>query len=133
MGGDDQLAQALVADAMAGAEIIKQVPAFDAQPCLQRVRGIAIDAGMDHFAVARTGLHAEMGILLQNECVQAAVRQYAGDSQAHGPGADHGCVATILIHGDSVSRFPFRFLMEPRQPPRGLRSFLGAHFNRSAS
>ena len=57
--GDDQLAEAAMLDAMVPAIVIEHVAAGDAEPGPQAAGGV-IDAGMDHLAVARGDLAADV-------------------------------------------------------------------------
>ncbi len=103
---DDQLAQPSVRHAMAGAKIIQQVFAYDAELRLQRTLGI-IDAGMDHLTVAGAGLHADMVVLFQDDGVQPIQRQPARDRQPHRTGADD--------HRFSFKTFHLCFLPRKRE------------------
>ena len=94
----DQLAAALVADAALGAVGIELVAPLNAQPRLQRALRV-IQAGMDHFAVARTGAGADGIGRFQQHHFAPLEGQRPRHGQAHHARADHH-------HIDPIHHFP---------------------------
>lgn len=101
-GGDDELAQTLVADAARRAVLIEQVLAAHAQAGLQAA-GRIVDAGMDDFGVARAGAGADGFGGFGHQHFAARQGQGAGDGQADDAGADDDAI-DIRIHGVQVWR-----------------------------
>ncbi len=85
--GDDQLAQAAMLDAMLAAIVIEHVAAGDAEPGLQAAGGV-VDAGMDHLAVARGDLAADVIGGFQYQGLAPGLGQGARDGEPHHAGAD---------------------------------------------
>lgn len=77
-GGHDQLAQPLVRNAAFGAIGVQQVLAAHAQAGLEAARGV-IDAGVDHFGIARAGAGADGLGGLGHQHLAARLGQGAGD------------------------------------------------------
>jgi len=97
-GGDDQLAAAAVLDAALGAVAVEQSVAFDAQPRLQRPRGV-IEAGVDHFAVAGAGDRAEGVGRFEDHDIAPGQGQRARRGQSDHTGTNHEGVN--LVHAQA--------------------------------
>jgi hypothetical protein len=93
-GGDDQLADAAVADAARLAIVIEPLAPGHAQPCLPAA-GRIVDAGVDDLAVARAGFAADGVAALEQDDLAATARESAGDGQPDDSGADDDAVDLI--------------------------------------
>ena len=93
--GDDQLAAALVADAMIGAIGVELLPARHAQPRLERALGI-VDAGVNDFRIARTGVRAYGAFGLKHNDFAPGHGKGTGHGKTHHPGANDNGVN--LLH-----------------------------------
>ena len=77
------------------AELVHQLAAFDAQPRLQRA-GRIVDAGVDHAAVVRAGVHARARMPLEHADRSAASPRCArADARPVTPAADDGDVDAV--------------------------------------
>ncbi|MOA22557.1 hypothetical protein D3C78_1431200 [compost metagenome] len=101
VGGDDELAQALVRHAAFGAIGVQQMLAAHAQARLQAARGV-VDAGMDDFGIARAGAGADGLGGFGHQHFAAGLRQRARDGQADHARADHDAIH-ISAHGAFLS------------------------------
>src|SRR5580704_8120255 len=81
-------------DAALGAIAVEKIPAGTAQPRLERV-GFVVDAGMNDFAVARAGVHAELAFAFENEHLTAGARQRSGRRESDDPRADHDAIDVV--------------------------------------
>ncbi|MCY1544893.1 hypothetical protein D9M68_808030 [compost metagenome] len=86
--GDDQLAAPAVSDSAFRTIGVQQRPAPHTQPRLERTLGI-VDAGVNHFAVARTRAGADGRLALQHHHLAPGQRQRTGHRQPDHAGADH--------------------------------------------
>lgn len=86
--GDGELAATTMGDAVHLTIAIQKLLAGNAQRGLERC-GRVVNAGMNHLAVARTGVHAELPLALGDDHFPAAASQCPGDRQADDAGADH--------------------------------------------
>ncbi|MCY1425539.1 hypothetical protein D9M71_413280 [compost metagenome] len=91
VGGHDQLAEALIADATFVAECVEALLALHAQLSLEAAAGV-IDTGVDHFGIARTDALANPSAGLDQDHFATAHGQGPGHRQAHYPGPDHHAV-----------------------------------------
>jgi hypothetical protein len=90
-GGDDQLAAAPVGNPAFGAVGIQLAPAGDAKPRLERA-GRVVDAGVDHFAVARADAGAEGRFGFEDNHLAAPVGKLPCHGEADDTGADHHAI-----------------------------------------
>jgi len=88
IGGDDQLAAAPVDDAAPLEVGVQRGPARDAQPRLERARGV-VDAGVDHLAVARARPGSNRPFALEHHDLAACEREGARHREADHASADH--------------------------------------------
>src|SRR5712671_4455656 len=93
---DDQLAAVAMRDAVVAAILIKRALAADAHPRHQAPRRI-IDAGVDHFAVARRRYGADALRRLQDDYLAARLRQPPRDGETDHPRTDNDTLN--LVHG----------------------------------
>ena len=124
-GCDDQLAAIAMRDAVVAAIFIQRTLAADAHPRHQASRGI-IDAGVDHFAVARRGDGADTFRRLQDDDLAAGLRQPPRNRKTDHPRTNDD--ALNFVH----SRVQIRGLRVVRsgvEPRAGVRpGSLGVHY-----
>jgi hypothetical protein len=77
-----------------GTVAVQQIAAGKAQPRFERVRCV-VDSGVDDFAVARTGVHAEPAFALENHDLPAAPRQRPCHGKSYDAGADHDAIDIV--------------------------------------
>jgi hypothetical protein len=97
-GGDNQLAAAAVGDAALLAVSVQQRPAFHTQECLRRA-GRIVDAGVDDFAVARTGFGADRARRLKDNDLAAGERQRPCTGQADNSRTDYSAIYSFHFSG----------------------------------
>ncbi|MNQ55865.1 hypothetical protein D3C85_699690 [compost metagenome] len=90
-GGDDQLAQALIADAALIAEGVEALLALHAQLRLEAAAGV-IDAGVDHFGIARADARADTFCGFEHNHFAPAHGHRPGDRQPDHTGPDHHAI-----------------------------------------
>ena len=88
VGRDQQLAAAIVGDAVRVEERVQHAPPGDAQPRLERA-GRVVEPGVDDLGVARRHALADRPCLLEHRDRQAALDQGVATREPHGTGADH--------------------------------------------
>jgi len=95
ISGDDQFAHVLVRNAVISAHTIQEPVAFQAEPGLERARGV-IKAPVNYLAVSRGGLLAEFFIFLKY-----IKNPVPGSEFGRNGKADHSCPYNdnICIHG----------------------------------
>ena len=97
--GDEQLRAALGRHAMALAEVVHLLLAFDAQPRAQAA-GRVVNARVDHLAVARGGLGPDQVVLFEHQHLLAGHRQGARDREPDSAGP-HNNRFDIGVHPSS--------------------------------
>lgn len=95
---DDELARVAVGHAVAGAKVVEQLFAADAEAGLERRRAV-VDARVDDLAVARRRLLARRQVPLQEERRGVAGGEGARRGEADGPGADDLVDSGICVRG----------------------------------
>ena len=93
-GGNRELAAAPMRDAPLGTVAVQKIAAGDAQPRFEGI-GLVVDAGMNDFTIARTGMHAEVAFAFENDHFPATSRQRPGHGQANDPCADHNAIDVV--------------------------------------
>ena len=101
VGRHDQLAAFAVADAVGGAELIEHAPAAHAEFGAQRV-GRIVQAGVDHFAVARRYAVGDAAGDFGNGHVMAGERGGARDGKPDDTGADDKDFHQSRFHGTTM-------------------------------
>ena len=81
-------------DAALGTIGVQKIASGEAQPRFKRM-GLVVDPGMNDFAIARAGMHAEVALALENDHVPAAERQRPGHRQADDPCTDHNAIDVV--------------------------------------
>ena len=99
--GDDELADGPRFNPEVTAEFIEHVPAFDAEPRLQR-SGLIIDPRVDHFGIARRGFRSDFRGGFDDHHFVAGPRQRPRNGEADGPCPDYKCLDCVR-HRRSVS------------------------------
>ena len=94
VGGDGQFAAAAMPDTALGTIPVQKIAPGQAQPGLERSR-LIMNAGMDDFAVARTGVHAELPFAFEDQHLAAAARHGPGHREADDAGADHDAIDIV--------------------------------------
>ena len=101
VGGDDQLAAALVCHSALGAVGVQALSTLHARARLERAMRV-VDPGMDHLRVARARVRADGVFGLENQDLASSRRQGARHREAHQPRADDDRVNAI--HEGSSTR-----------------------------
>jgi hypothetical protein len=57
--------------------------------------GFLVDAGMNHFAIARAGVHAEVALAFKNDHFAAGARQRPGYAEADDPCTDDNAIDVV--------------------------------------
>ena len=73
---------------------VQQIAAGNAQARLERIR-LVMNTGMDDFAIARAGVHAEVALGLENEHFSAGACQRAAYAKADHARADHNAIDLV--------------------------------------
>jgi hypothetical protein len=102
LGGHDQLAAALVGDALLVAEPVDLAGALHAEARLERA-GLVVEAGVDDPAVVPALVSGNAVLRLQDGDCDPALGQGHGRGHPHQSAADHDGVAADLRHGASRS------------------------------
>src|SRR5881394_2438887 len=108
-------------DALFLAVRVEKLTACDAEPLLDAA-GRIVDAGVDHLGVARRGLLADRGILLEHDHLAAAERELTPDREPDHARADHDGVDGVARHAllrrrdcsRSARAAPFMLRWRPR-------------------
>ena len=98
---DDQLARAAMRHAVRHAVLVEQLLAGDAAARLERALRV-VDAGVDHFRVARAGMGADRVLGLEDHDLAPGLGEGARDRQADHARADHRRIK--LFHAAAAFR-----------------------------
>lgn len=103
-GGDDQLADPAVANALLFAVAVEHLPASDTEPGLQGT-GRVVDARVDDFRVAAAGFGADGAGGLDHHHLKAPICERATHRQADHASADDNAIysAGVAFHCRSTS------------------------------
>jgi hypothetical protein len=114
--GDYELAAAIVRDVVRLAEPVQPLGPLDAQPRLERARGI-VDAGVNDAAVVGAGFHPRTGMLLDVADGKTDGRQFRGRRKARDSAADDQNVEDFDAFYDATREaFEWRACRVPFSP-----------------
>ncbi len=94
MSRHEQLAAAPVRYVLGFAVFVESLAAFDAETRFEAAARI-VEARVDHLGVARRGLFADRGVLLENDDLATGERKLARDRETNDAGADDDRVGAV--------------------------------------